>query len=299
MNTPNEPTPSPSNVNTAGCVLAAIDASTYAPSVAALAGWAASRLNAQLELMHAIDRDNGTGRQDLSGNLSLGSQEELLAELADLDERRARLAREHGQALLDHLRDDVAQAHGVTASVRQRHGALVESLLELEPAVRLFVIGKRGEHADFAKGHLGSNLERVVRAVRRPVLVASRAFRPIERFLIAYDGSPTTRACVEMVAASPLLHGTDCEVLMVGADDESNRRELAWAVERLGQAGFQPQARIVEGAPDTVIAEHVERNGIDLLVMGAYGHSRIRTMILGSTTTQLLRSCQVPVLLLR
>ncbi|MGH8084589.1 MAG: universal stress protein [Lysobacter sp.] len=297
--TTTDPIASPSNVNTAGRVLAAVDASTYAPSVAALAGWAASRLEAELELIHTIDRESGTARSDLSGNLSLGSQEELLAELADLDERRARLAREHGQTLLEQLRDEVTQAHGVNARVLQRHGALVDALLDLEPEVRLFVIGKRGEHADFAKGHLGSNLERVVRAVRRPVLVAARAFRPIQRFLIAYDGSPTTRACVEMVAASPLLHGIGCEVLMVGADDDANRRELAWAVERLGQAGFQPQARIVEGAPDTVIAAHVERGGIDLLVMGAYGHSRIRAMILGSTTTQLLRSCQVPVLLLR
>lgn len=230
MNTPTDRTPSFSNVNTAGRVLAAVDASTYAPSVAAFAGWAASKLGAELELVHTIDRETGTGRPDLSGNLSLGSQEELLAELAELDERRGRVAQAHGRTLLEQLRDDVAQTHGVTARVLQRHGALVDALLELEPDVRLFVIGKRGEHADFAKGHLGSNLERVVRAVHRPVLVAARAFCPIERFLIAYDGSPTTRACVEMVAASPLLHGTDCEVLMVGADDEANRRELAWAV---------------------------------------------------------------------
>ena len=38
---------------------------------------------------------------------------------------------------------------------------------------------------------------------------------------------------------------------------------------------------------------------IDLLVMGACGHSRIRSRIVGSTTTQLLRSCQIPLLLLR
>lgn len=38
---------------------------------------------------------------------------------------------------------------------------------------------------------------------------------------------------------------------------------------------------------------------VDLLVMGAYGHSRIRNLIVGSTTTAMLRSCQIPVLLLR
>ncbi|MFN3316727.1 MAG: DHHW family protein, partial [Raineya sp.] len=42
--------------------------------------------------------------------------------------------------------------------------------------------------ADFAKGHLGSNLERIVRASHKPVFVASRAFKPISKVLVAYDG---------------------------------------------------------------------------------------------------------------
>jgi nucleotide-binding universal stress UspA family protein len=33
--------------------------------------------------------------------------------------------------------------------------------------------------------------------------------------------------------------------------------------------------------------------------MGAYGHSRIRTLIIGSTTTEVIRSCLIPVLLFR
>jgi len=57
--------------------------------------------------------------------------------------------------------------------------------------VRLFVIGKRGEAADFNKGHLGANLERVVRSVHRPLLATSRKFRLIVRFEIAFDGSVT------------------------------------------------------------------------------------------------------------
>jgi nucleotide-binding universal stress UspA family protein len=43
----------------------------------------------------------------------------------------------------------------------------------------------------------------------------------------------------------------------------------------------------------------VEADGIDLLVMGAYGHSRIRSMIIGSTTTEMVRSCLIPVMLIR
>ena len=53
------------------------------------------------------------------------------------------------------------------------------------------------------------------------------------------------------------------------------------------------------GEPERVISDHVEKYGVDLLVMGAYGHSRIRNLIIGSTTTQMIRSCLVPVLLFR
>ena len=296
-------------IHTDGRVLAALDLSTYAPSVAAHATWAASRLGAELEFLHAIDRAEDpayadlTGRSahaDLSGNLALGAQESLLAELVALDEKRGKLAQAHGRALLERLRDEAGAAHGVRAQVRQRHGALLETLLGLESETRLLVIGKRGEHADLAKGHLGGHLERVLRAVHRPVLVASRAFAAPKRFLIAFDGSATTRRCVEMVAVSPLLRGLECDLLMAaGAADNVRRETMAWATTVLTSAGFAPRTRIVEGAAEAAIAGHVERERIDLLVMGAYGHSRIRSMILGSTTTQLLRTCRIPVLLLR
>lgn len=286
-------------IHSEGRVLAAVDVSLYAKSVAEHAGWAAARLGAGLELLHAIERPSSATSVDLSGSLSLGSREALLSELASLDERRARLAQEQGRGMLEGLRATIAEHHGVTAEIRQRHGDLAATLLELEPGVRLFVIGKRGEHADFVSGHLGSQLERVVRSVHRPVLVASRSFQPILRFLIAFDGSATTRRCVEMVCASPLLLGAQCDLLMVGEADRAASEAIDWAKRRLAEAGFAAEARIERGAAEAVIAGRVAEAGIDLLVMGAYGHSRIRSMILGSTTTQLLRTCLVPVLLLR
>lgn len=282
-----------------GRVLAAVDTSAYAASVGDYAGWAAARLEAPLDLLRTFERPQSARSSDLSGSIALGAQEELLEELADIDARRARLVQEHGRALLDGLRAQIAARHGVEPGLLQRHGGLVDTLLEFEPQVRLFVIGKRGEHADAAHGHLGGNLERVVRAVHRPVLVASRAFRPVARFLIAFDGSATTRRCVDMVAASPLLKGAECHVLSVGEPTAALDAHLEWATTRLRDAGFEPRRHVEAGAADTVIAAHVERHSIDLLVMGAYGHSRIRTMIVGSTTTQVLRQCQVPVLLLR
>ena len=165
--------------------------------------------------------------------------------------------------------------------------------------MRLIVIGKRGQSADFSKGHLGANLERVARGVHRPVLVASRAFRPIKRFAIAFDGSATSRKAVGMVAVSPLLAGLACDLVMAGQGSAAEQERLEKSASELRKAGFEVNVQRKVGEAETVLAEHVRDNAIDLLVMGAYGHSRVRQLILGSTTTQLIRTCLVPVLLLR
>ncbi|MDP5776249.1 universal stress protein, partial [Pseudomonas aeruginosa] len=60
-------------------------------------------------------------------------------------------------------------------------------------------------------------------------------------------------------------------------------------------------ARSVVGQKYVATSDHPYQNehAIDLLVMGAYGHSRIRQFLVGSTTTSMLRSTTSPLLLLR
>ena len=287
------------HLHAGGRVLAAIDASAYTESICRHASWAAMRLGAPLEIVHVIDPTEQTAPVDLSGNLALGEQETLLLQLSALDEERSKLSRERGRLLLQQAQQFAASA-GADAVVRMRHGGVSDTLLELENDVRLFVVGKRGEHADFARGHLGSEVERIVRSVHRPLLVASREFRPVKRALIAFDGSATTRKAVEMVTASPLFRGLQVHVVTVGKGDPGGSAAgLDWARGTLTDAGIDVTARTIAGDPEDAIAAYVRDEAVDLLVMGAYGHSRIRRLIVGSTTTEMLRNCQIPVLLLR
>lgn len=283
-----------------GRVLACLDDSVYTHSVVDHAVWAASRMAAPLRFFNVLDRQPPVAQMaDYSGNIGVHAQTELLSELVEIDEKRSRLAAERGRQVLAAAQARAAQTGVADASVEQREGAFVETITGDEDGVRLYVIGKRGEHADFDRGHLGANLERAVRAVHRPLLVASRAFRPVQRFAIAFDGSPTTRKCVEMVVQSPLLKGLPCDLLSAGNATFELHEAQSWARRQLEQAGFQVDARIVAGDPESVIGEHIVNAGVDLLVMGAYGHSRIRQLIVGSTTTAMIRGCLVPVLLLR
>lgn len=169
----------------------------------------------------------------------------------------------------------------------------------MEAEAAMVVIGKRGEGADFAKLHLGSNLERIARSSRKPIFVASRAFKPIKSFLIAFDGDASSMKAVDHVARSRLFEDLSCRLLMVGQTTAESQKRLHDAGSILQAGGYSVRAEIVAGQPDAVITRTVETEGIDLLVMGAYGHSRIRSLVIGSTTTEMIRSCKVPVMLFR
>ena len=47
----------------------------------------------------------------------------------------------------------------------------------------------------------------------------------------------------------------------------------------------------------TALERHVEETATDMVVMGAYGHSRLREAIIGGATRQMLESAKVPVLM--
>lgn len=172
--------------------------------------------------------------------------------------------------MLETLKSRAQQTGAVVPAAKQRHGEIVESLREVESTVRLFVLGKRGESAQIAEQHLGRTIERVVRSLHRPILVVPPVFTPPRNILIAFDGSATTRS-----------------------------EQLEWAAEVFRAADIETSGGIVSGHPDAVLTAAIAAHDVSLLVMGAYGHSRIRHVLLGSTTTTMLRTTHIPLLLLR
>ena len=280
-------------------VIACVDGSNITPAVCDYAAWASRRMDAPLSFLHVLGKSEYPVPADLSGNIGLGAREHLLQELAELDEKRSRVALEQGRIMLEAAKTR-AIADGVpNPTSRQRHGELVDTLIEFEHDIRLLVMGRQGEHGDSAGGHIGSHLENVVRTLHRPILVVPADYAEPRRILVAFDGSATTRKAVEMVAASPLFRGLPGQVVTVGADKPEARSQLEWAKKTLADAGFDVSAEILPGDVEQVLCGYREAHGIDLVVMGAYGHSKIREFLVGSTTTRMIRQSKVPLLLLR
>ena len=280
-------------------VLACIDASAYANSVCDLAAWASRRLGMPVELLHVVQRKDAVAeRRDLSGAIGLGVKSELLEELTRLEEADARLQVERGRLLLAAAEARLRGAGVAEVRTVHRHGGIVETILEREAGARLVVIGKRGASHEFATDHIGSKIERVVRASSKPVLIASATAEEPRSVVFAYDGSPAAERALERLVNSPLFEDLPVHIVMADTDNESHRRALTRAAAAL--AGSRSVTTTLQrGKPEKVIADIIAGTPAAILMMGAYGHSPLRTLIVGSTTTAMIRTVPVPVLLVR
>lgn len=280
-------------------VLACIDASPYAEAVCDYAAWAAKKLDVALSVIHVLDKSAKAATTDLSGSIGLGTQEALLAQLAELDEKHGKLTMESGRIMLDAAKAR-AEAAGVKAvDERLRHGQLVETLAELEEETRLLVLGKRGMSSADAHGHMGLHVERVIRTLHKPILLTQQAYTEPKSIMLAFDGSATALKGLEMLAASLLGKGLPVHLVMAGAITAATEAHMDAAAGILRNAGFTTSVSIVGGEPENVLHQYQQEHNIDLLVMGAYGHSRIRQFIVGSTTTAMISKAKCSLLILR
>ncbi|CUH39256.1 Universal stress protein family protein [Jannaschia seosinensis] len=279
-------------------IIALVDGSTYSKSVCDHAAWFAGHGGYEVELMHVLGRREGSGGSDLSGAISLGARSALLEELSKIDEQRAKLVVRRGRAILEDAKALLDEA-GVRATEHLRHGDLIEAISETEGRADMILIGKRGEAADFAKGHLGSNLERIVRAASKPLFIASRAFRPIEKVLIAYDGSASAMRAVDYMARSVLYSNLAIKIVTVGSATEAAKKGLEDAKAMLSAAGLKAETGILPGQPEEALGKLIDEAEFNHLVIGASGHSRLRSLFVGSTSLEMIRTCKVPILLVK
>jgi nucleotide-binding universal stress UspA family protein len=86
---------------------------------------------------------------------------------------------------------------------------------------------------------------------------------------------------------------------MAGEPGGDASRQLGWAKATLEAAGFEAPTETIAGDPEQVIAQAILEREIDMLIMGAYTHSPLRSLFFGSRTSDLLRAATIPTLLLR
>jgi nucleotide-binding universal stress UspA family protein len=281
-------------------MLAFIDGSIYSDSVCDHVIWAAAGDQSDVSLFNVIEVPSDIDvPSNFSGSLGAEAKNKLLSELSELDQKRAKLAQKKGRLVLELSRERLIQGGLRKVETHLRTGDFVTTVTEYQDNSDLIIMGKRGEAADFAKLHLGSNLERLIRSTNKPVLVAARSFKPITKILVAFDGGRSSYGAIDYIASNKPYSELKCHIVIVGEEGSRGYTQAIHAENLLKKGAVDYTFFHERGEPEKVISDYVEKHGVDLLVMGAYGHSRIRNLIIGSTTTQMIRSCLVPVLLFR
>ena len=281
---------------TQNLILACIDGSKYSDIICDYASWASKILDSKIKLLHVQTphSEKNSKNDDFSGSIGPGSRRSLLNKLAELDEQKGRIDQEEGRLILEHGAN-ILKEDGHAPQTLHLRGSIVETICDLQAKSELIIIGKRGTHAGLAKLHLGSNLERVVRQVNKPLLICSKPFSKIKKFVVAYDASSNSTKIINFLKNNPLLQGLECHLIKIGVNEE----KLEKAKDQIEDAGFKVKTKLTQGSPDEEISNYIKKNNIDLLVMGAYGHSKIRNLIIGSTTSQMLYSSEVPILIVK
>lgn len=282
-------------------VLAGIDGSSLTDAVCDYAAWIALRLCAPLKLLHTIDHHpESAAIADLSGNIGLDSRDHLLEEITNLEQQRNKLRLQQGKQLLEYAKARVIQAGIVNPVTNQRHGSLVESLIELEQDLRVLVIGIRGKIHENQPDKLGAKLESIIRSLHIPILVVNDNFKAPQEIMLAYDGGKAADKSVDMVARSPLFKGLTCHLVCVTKDNPEAAESLRAAADKLTHAGgISVIPQILHGEPKQGLCEYQDRNPIDMTVMGAFSHTRLHDLLLGSFTVKMLLHNKKPLLMLR
>ena len=275
-------------------ILFCTDGSHYSMQAAKYLSWLLQRSSADATALYVSDirRFQMPALVDLSGSLGVQPYRDMLTQLKEVEKEKWGFLKD---ATIEAMGD---QSLGERVRFEMRTGLLVDTIEDLENEHDLVIIGKRGEGSEFSSEHLGSTLERVIRVSEKPCLVTNRKYREIKRLAIAYDGGKSCLDAVAFLEGADYLKDLPIHVLAVaeGSHEDTAARYLEDGEKRLSAAGWKTRGEMLNGIAEDAISRYVETSEVDLLIMGAYGHSRIRRFLIGSTTTEMLRRCRIPVL---
>jgi len=272
-------------------ILVPTDGSEYAMIGVKYAVSLAKEHGAALLGIHVVDIKllEGPFLRDVSASLGV-------APYVNYQNNIALILEERGRATLEAFRQLCEEAV-VPCEIAHDTGTVTACIVEKSALTDLVVLGRGGEHSAFLDGILGSTTEAVARRAHCPVLVTNRESADIARFVVAYDGSPHAKKALQTAAGIGSTWKVPFDVLVVADRHAEVRVEEAKSY--LVAHAVEVEYSVREGDPSEMIVAFASEQQVDLLVMGAYGHTKVRELVLGSTTAYAINHSPCPVLLTR
>lgn len=192
------------------------------------------------------------------------------------------------------------RAQGIEVLGETARGVADDIIVDRGKHNDLIVIGRDGEHARARTELIGSTADGVLRKTAKPVIVVPIGASLSGPVLLAFDGSPGSKLAARIAVD---VAGRLSEAIHVFVDSKDKGRSAARfdEVRRLLGNPTVPvrEAASTLGRPDAKIVDAAREAGAGLVVMGAYGRSRIHEYFLGSNSAAVVRTSPVAVLLAR
>lgn len=269
-------------------ILVPTDGSEQALVGATYAVSAAKHLGASIHGLYVVDIKllEGPYLRDISA--SLGT-----APFANYQGNISMILEQRGEAALEVVAKKCAEA-GIPCTCERTTGVVPRMITEKSELCDLIIMGRSGEHSEWLDGLLGSTTEAVVRRSRRPVLVTARDGAGASRFVVAYDGSPNARHALHIAADYASAWKAPLDVLAISAQSDHVVSEARTYLE---PHGLITNYVVRDGDPGETIASYAGEVSADLIIMGAFGHNRLREIVGGSVTAYTLDHAPCPILL--
>jgi nucleotide-binding universal stress UspA family protein len=212
---------------------------------------------------------------------------------------------EESQKILEDKAEKVLERAGnvlkkanVQYDLEKASGSPVEIICDKARLSDLVIMGSRGEFGSWRDKMLGATLEATTRLCIKPIMVTEKDYKQITNILVSYDGSNNSNKALPWAGYLAKQFNVPLNVLTVNSDEESAKNTLKEATDYLSSYKLSKiNTTIKSGEAEEKIVETCEETKADLILMGSYGHSRIREAILGSTTVQVMRKSSVPVMM--
>lgn len=259
----------------------------------------AKTLNLPLVLLNVIEHSHLPKHVNLAGNIGIGSQENLLKELATQEAAESKTSIALGKKMLQEL-SSLAKEQGIqTVHTLQRHGTLEETLEELSNDLKIAVIPLANSATTSTNTLVESHVETVVRTLNIPILLVKSPFKPIHSILMAYDGSSFANKAILTAVKSPIFPHIKRHVVTVNKEEKIGFQLLNEAVNIFKTSSIEVCPACVQGETVEALLDYQKKHHLDLIAMGAYSHNRFSSALFGSLTSKMILKAPTPLLLFR
>ncbi|MFH1282809.1 MAG: universal stress protein [bacterium] len=273
-------------------LLVPVDGSTYSETSLDYAILFAKKYKAQINILHIIDK------KVVAGNflIDLGSMTGA-APYFNLKKDITKILEEKSKFVIKVFGNKCKNSK-VKYTSKVIEGIVSKEIISESMLNDIIIMGQLGENAKLSHALLGSTLETVVRKTTKPILITTEKMFPVTNVLLAYDGSPATKNALKYTAE--LVKELKLKLNIIASFDSKTQgnRILQEALNYFKSYKIKPKAFLESGTPAEDIINKIKVVKANFCIMGFHGHNRIRELILGSTTEEVIRKISIPALLL-